>query len=1086
MANNAQPGFRLSPQQRRLWTLEQISGGCRFTVEAAIEISGPVVPSRLRSALCAVVDRHEILRTDFSLPTGLRVPLQYIKDKARVEWRESVAIDRPEDWRDLLIGRRVEERSHHVRAELVSKTKMEHVLLLGISALRADTTSIGLLVRELANAYVDEEEQTREEAIQYADLAEIFNELLESGESETGRQYWRRHTAANSSPQFHFIDEPGESLIREPGCLVSSVPVDLASRIDRLADEYQASIEAFLLACWQTLLWRLSGKADISIAVADNGRRSAETAGAIGPITRYLPHTCVLDGEHTFVELLNQTQQMLGDFAEWQEYFDPCLLQGEDQGCFLKIAFDFEKVADVHTSEEITFYVAQLNSRIEPFEIRLSAIQHADELVIQIHYDAGLVCHSEAQRLVEQLLELIRSAVNRPETRPGELDFLPESEHRGILGEIREAAAVDLPRLCVHEIFERQAARTPDSPAVAFEGRRLTYQDLNNRANQIAHMLRRLGAAPDMLIALYLDRSLDSIPALLGILKAGAAYVPLDPSSPKARLASQIEGARVRILITKAELLDELPGFDGQTLCLDKDSVTIDEQPVTDPQTCARPQHAAYVIFTSGSTGLPKGVTTTHEGLSNYACFISGILYDSQARAAEGLHFASVTTIAADLGNTAIFPSLISGGCLHLISRDTATDLERFSQYCSQNPIDVLKIVPSHLGALLSAGEGCRILPRKYLVLGGEPFPAGLFRLLSEVPRTCEIINHYGPTETTVGSIVFRTGDRTIRRGAAATVPIGRPIANTEAYVLDESMKLVPRGVPGELYLGGVGLARGYANLPDHTAERFLPNPFAGTGSSRIYRTGDLVRVLSDGSLEFLSRIDQQVKIRGFRIELGEIEAALNDFSGVNDSAVLALEEATGEKRLVAFVVSNLENAPLIRQLRAHLKERLPEYMIPSAFFVLPALPLTLNGKLDHGGLASLGKSRPDTDGAFCPARTREEKMLARIWAEALNLEKVGIYDNFFELGGDSIVSIQIAARARKAGLKLTPLQLFRLPTIAQLCLMTGESQGNHDNSPGETSLTDQRQGKSGEFPLADLDSEQLDRAIGAAQTAWN
>jgi amino acid adenylation domain-containing protein len=457
--------------------------------------------------------------------------------------------------------------------------------------------------------------------------------------------------------------------------------------------------------------------------------------------------------------------------------------------------------------------------------------------------------------------------------------------------------AADYPKLCLQEWFEAQAARTPARPALRFGERVLSYRELNERANQLAHYLRRHGVGPDSLVGLAVERSAEMIVSLLAILKAGGAYVPLNPDNPKPRLAQQLQG--VVALVAQQSMLPQLPPFSGLLLCLDGDPQPWTDQPRSNPEITTTPENLVYVIYTSGSTGVPKGVAVRHRNLVNYTHFITRLLELQQHP--EGLQFATVSTLAADLGNTCIYPALVSGGCLHVIAYDVATDAQRLARYAETFPLDVLKIVPSHLAALLDSSEPSRLLPRRYLLTGGEALTRPLVDKLSASGAACELINHYGPTETTVGSLTLRM--RAYKNSASDTIPIGRPIANTQVYILDPHQQPVPAGVIGELYIAGDGVTAGYLNQPDTTAERFLPNPFASPAAAPMYRTGDLARYRSDGLVEFLGRSDDQVKIRGFRIELGEIESVLAQHAAVKQAVVLARPDPRGDKRLVAYVV---------------------------------------------------------------------------------------------------------------------------------------------------------------------------------------
>jgi amino acid adenylation domain-containing protein/non-ribosomal peptide synthase protein (TIGR01720 family) len=567
--------------------------------------------------------------------------------------------------------------------------------------------------------------------------------------------------------------------------------------------------------------------------------------------------------------------------------------------------------------------------------------------------------------------------------------------------------------------------------AVECEGEALTYAELNARANQLAHFLRRQGVSPDVKVGLFVERSEKMILGLLSILKAGGAYVPLNVEYPKERLAEQLADSQSPVVLTQSGLLDRLPDFGGRALCLDRDERLWEDEPATNPPRVTEPDHLAYVIYTSGSTGKPKGVAVTHRNLVNYTTFICRKLRTSAHP--EGLSFATVSTLAADLGNTSIFPSLMSGGRLHVISYRVATDSALFAAYMSEHAVDVLKIVPSHLSALLTTPEPSKIFPREFLILGGEALSYGLVNRIYEHAGGCRVINHYGPTETTVGALTYSLDEHRDAFGATATAPVGRAIANARAYVLDSRGEPAPVGVAGELYIGGDGVARGYLNKPGQTAERFTPDPFSAEPGARLYKTGDLARYLPGGEIEFVGRADYQVKIRGFRVELGEIEWALREHASVREAVVAAAVDERGHVRLVAYVVGARGRAVSVEELRTHLGEKLPEHMIPGAFVRLDSLPLTPNGKIDRRALPEPEQAAAQSARAYVAPRDGAEKVLAEIWGQVLGIPRVGAHDNFFELGGDSIISIQIIARANQAGLRLTPKLIFQHQTIAEL-----------------------------------------------------
>jgi amino acid adenylation domain-containing protein len=638
-------------------------------------------------------------------------------------------------------------------------------------------------------------------------------------------------------------------------------------------------------------------------------------------------------------------------------------------------------------------------------------------------------------------LTLLEAAVAAPDTAVSRLPLLNSREREQILVDWNQTVA-EYPRTqCLHQGFEAQVERTPDRPAVRCGDQPLSYRELNQRSNRLAHYLRTLGVGPDSLVGLCLERSVEVMVAVLGILKAGGAYVPLNPDNPKPRLAQQLAGAVA--ILTEQKLLPQMPEFSGKTLCLDRDQQLWASQPDTNPQANTTPENLVYVIYTSGSTGAPKGVAVRHRNLVNYTHFLTQRL--ELQRYPEGLQFATVSTIGADLGNTCIYPALVSGGCLHVIAYEVSTDAQRLAAYAGIHPIDVLKIVPSHLAALLQAGETAQVLPRKYLITGGETLTPALVEKVQSLGAGCRILNHYGPTETTVGSLTLELGEEwNWQKCSAASIPIGRPIANTQVYILDSHLQPVPVGVIGELYIAGDGVTAGYLNQAELTAERFVANPFARDRQARMYRTGDLARYWPEGEVEFLGRGDDQVKIRGFRIELGEIEAVLARQAGIKQALVMAKEDGHGDKRLVAYVVGQRESSISAEELKTELRQQLPEYMIPAAIVPLAKLPLNANGKIDRQALPEPEQVQAK---AYVAPRNAVEETVAGIWAEVLHRDRISIDDNFFDLGGHSLLATQIVSRIREQlKVELAIRALFETPTISGLALVIEAAKKSGDS----------------------------------------
>ena len=578
---------------------------------------------------------------------------------------------------------------------------------------------------------------------------------------------------------------------------------------------------------------------------------------------------------------------------------------------------------------------------------------------------------------------------------------------------------------CLHGLIEAQARRTPDAHALAFEGARLTYGELERRANALAAHLARLGAGPEARVGLFVERSLEMVVGILAVLKAGAAYVPMDAAFPRERLAFMLSDAGVRLVLTQSALVSKLPSSDAALVCLDEfDWTNADGAP---GDTGVAPENLAYVIYTSGSTGQPKGVGIEHRNIAHYVRSVA-----ERLQLEPGMAHATVSTIAADLGNTVIFPALATGGCLHVVAQERVESRALFAEYLRENRIDVLKIVPSHLAALQSGGRPEEVMPARRLVLGGEASRLDWIERLRAAAPQCVIFNHYGPTETTVGVLTYRVGDE-LPRTPSRNLPLGRPLPGSRIHLLDEQGRAVAQGEKGEICIGGVQVARGYLNRPELTAGRFVRDPFSADPQARMYRTGDLGRLLPEGDLEFCGRGDHQVKVHGYRVELGEIEAALREDERVQDAVVLLRDE-----QLVAFVGSKpagpFVDPVNVSTLREQLKARLPLYMVPSVIVLLEKLPLSANGKLDRQALAALPVEARERTHDYVAPRTETERALAAIWGELLNIEEVGVGDDVFDLGAHSLLAMKALTRIRGAfGVNLVLRSLFEHPTVGRL-----------------------------------------------------
>jgi len=1042
MSQETSRRYRLSPQQRHLWVLQQADGDDPYRTQGVILIEGNIEKQKLLQAVEIVVDEIEILRTVFDRLPTMTLPFQLVSDsvKPRVSTHDLTGLEphRQEAEISKLLRQFKEQpfdfaKGPLLKLGLVELSRQKHVLLVEVSSLCMDERGLENLTRALSRAYsVQLNKESTDDPIQYADIAEWHNELLEAEERQTGRDYWRRRDwDALSELRLPFEPRQETDAKFRFDTVTASVEHETLAKVEALSRVSGTTTGVFLLACWYLLLGRLTGKSEVTIGAGLDGRKYEELEEAVGLLAKCVPIHCRLNSTESFAGVLAQVEAQVSEAYTWQEYFNWEQVDGLNSKAADSwprlFCFDFQEAFPSCKAGDITFTLRRIESCVDRFKIKLSCIPGAGGVLVRFQYDSNFYQVEDIERVAEEWLSLVNSAVAQPQSLIGELNVVSEAERRQLVVELNRTERKDFPRGCIHHLFEAHAADTPDRVAIVADEQQLTYGELNARANQLAHQLRRLGVAPDELVAICLDRSTEMLVAILGTIKAGGAYVPLDPAAPHDRLSYMLGDTRASVLITHERYLHLLSANEIPTICLDRDSKIIEQELRENLAEGAGPGNLVYVMYTSGSTGQPKGVAVEHRQLVNY---VNGIL--ERLALPSGSVFATVSTFTADLGNTSIFASLCSGGSLHVVTQELASNPEAFASYVHRHDIDCLKIVPAHLAALLTTSSWTNLLPGKRLVLGGEACGWELMDKLQTVMPPRAIINHYGPTETTVGVLTYDVEEATAAR-LSKTVPLGGPLSNSQVYLLDQHWRPVPTGVPGELYIGGEGVSRGYLRQPGATAEKFVPNPFSSEPGARLYRTADLARYLPDGNIEFLGRIDKQIKLHGYRIEPGEIEAALSEHPSVSENVVILREDTPGQKRLVAYIVA-AQSPPATSELREFLLHKLPDYMIPAAFVMLDKLPLTANGKIDRAALPVPEQAKSGK--AFVAPRTENERLLAGIWSKVLRLKQVSVNDNFFALGGDSILSIQIIARTNQAGRRLTPRQLFQHQTIAELALV--------------------------------------------------
>jgi amino acid adenylation domain-containing protein len=1042
----------LSFSQQRLWFLDRLTAGSPlYNIPAAMRLEGPLNPAVLSRALSEVARRHEALRTTFPAVDG--EPVQVIHPPSTLSLPVLDLSALPAGARELEAARRISEEATRpfdlaagplLRTILLRRDSCEHILVLTAHHIVTDGWSTGVFARELSILYPaflrGEGSPLPELAIQYVDFSAWQRRWL-SGERLARRlAVWRTRLAGAPAA----IDLPTDRLRPAIQTFRSGrVPVRLsmARGLRDLAHGAGATVFMALLAGFQTLLSRYSGQHDVVVGTPIAGRERRELEELIGVFINSLPLRGDLKGTPSFRELLERSR----DTA-----LEAYSLQGLP---FEKLVEELRPARDLARSPLFQVMLMLQNAPIEPlalpdlhlewvaaesgttkFELTLSLAEVGDLLLGNLEYNADLFDRVTAERLAAHLGTQLAAAVASPEARVDELPLLTGGEHAQLLREWNDTAA-PLPETCVHELFAAQAARTPETVAVAApDGRSLTYRELDHRAEVLARQLRSLGVGPETRVALALNRSVEMVFAVLGILKAGGAYVPIDLSHPAKRMAFVMEDCGADVLITHRGL-DRL---DQRVKVLHVEDVEDAESQA--PPTPVRaggaesPDNLAYVLYTSGSTGTPKGVMVPHGSLTNY------LLWALRTYpVADGRGMPVLSPLGFDLTVTSLFLPLLAGRTAFLLPEEPGVD--SLAAAFAEGGFGLVKLTPTHLDLLAERLPSERAADASAaLVLGGEALTGGQLRLWTEHAAGTRVINEYGPTEATVGCCVHEQAAGDL---SAGTVPIGRPIANARLHLLDRGLQPVPAGVSGEIYIAGASLARGYAGRPALTAERFVPDPLAAEPGARLYRTGDLSRRRADGVLEFLGRIDHQLKIRGHRIEPGEVEAVLCRHPSVAQAAVATWGHIGGDRRLGAWIVPAGGVQPDPAELRAHLRAVLPEPMVPSAWTVLPALPLTANGKLDR---AALPAPVPAAAAAYEEPLTAGERVIAEVWRDLLGIERIGRHENFFDLGGHSLLMARVQSRLRdRLGREIGIVDLFSYPTVASVASWLSQSESATD-----------------------------------------
>jgi amino acid adenylation domain-containing protein/non-ribosomal peptide synthase protein (TIGR01720 family) len=1069
----------LSFAQQRLWFLDQLEpGGVSYNVGAAVRLTGALDAEALRRSLREVVNRHEALRTTF-VETGGQSRQQVASEvEVPFEFQDLGLLPVAEREAETRRGAAAEMRRPFdlargplLRLKLLRLAADEHVMVVTMHHIISDGWSSGVLIRELAALYEAYSAGAKSPLaplpVQYADYA-LWQRRLLTGEALAGElTYWRERLAGAPTVLELPTDRPRPPVFAHRGARHHfALGPELVRALTALGRQEGATLFMTLLAAYQTLLSRHSGQEDISVGSPIAGRTQVETEGLIGYFANTLVLRTDLSGDPTFRELLGRVRETsLGAYAHQDVPFEMLVERLQPERSLSHTPL-FQAALTLQSSPAEPLHVRglalaplEVESGTAKFDLLLTLEGEGESLRCFFEYNTDIFDGETIARMAGHFRTLLEGVVASPDDLVTRLPLLTDAERERLLSEWagRETYARGE---SLHRLFERQAARTPDATAVTYEDERLSYAELNTRANVLARRLRGAGVADGTVVGVLLERSAEMVVGLLAVLKAGGAYLPLNPSDPPERLAFMLEDAGCPVVLTRSgqAVPPPPPAGDSHRLIFVDEDDHAEGHAADNLDEAAGGDHLAYVIYTSGSTGQPKGVQVTHD---NAARLFAAT--DHWFRFGPEDVWTLFHSYTFDFSVWEMWGALLYGGRLVVAPYWVSRSPESFYELVCRERVTVLNQTPSAFRQFIEAERAAPSDLRpslRYVVFGGEALdPRSLKPWVERHGDTRpQLVNMYGITETTVHVTYRPLAAADIE--AAAVSPIGGPIPDLQVYVLDRHLQPVPFGVRGEMYVGGDGLARGYLGRPALTAERFIAHPFSKEPGARLYRTGDLARQRADGTLEYLGRADNQVKVRGFRIELGEIEAALASHPAVGAAVVLAPEEPGGARRLVAYVVAAPgAPAPTSGELQGFLKERLPDYMAPHACVTLDALPLTTNGKIDRKALLALDRAPGAADGeGFVPARTPAEKILAAVWAEVLRVERVGANDNFFELGGDSILSIQIVSKARQAGLRVTPKQLFQHQTVAALAAEAeaDTSTGAHEDeaSTGPVPLT--------------------------------
>jgi amino acid adenylation domain-containing protein len=1044
----------LSFAQERIWFLQQLEPSMMsYNSQATLRFRGQLDIAALERSLKTMVERHEIFRTTFASIDGK--PRQFIHPTLSIQFPVIDLVTIPIDEREAMAQQLIKAEFQIpfdltqlplIRWKLLRLSGQEYILVHVEHHLLHDGWSFNVLIREILELYqafaAGQPSPLPELPIQFADFAVWQRQWMQGAIAETQLNYWKRKLIANPPLLSLPFDRPRPAVQRFRGAAQRvKLSAQLYEALKTFSHQEGATLFMVMLAAFLTLLYRYSGQEDLSIGSGIANRRWRETENLIGMIINTIVLRADAAGNPSFLEFLSRIRELtLEAYAHQDIPFDKVVeaLQPErdlSRNPLFQVIFGFHDAplpALKLPGLELELHEG-LNNQSAKFDLSVIVIPYPEqrvglnqevrpeEITLVWEYNTDLFDASTITRMIGHYQTLLQAIVLYPTYSLNDLPLLTLAEQRQLLIEWNDTA-LDVQSDYIHHLVEVQAQRNPEAAAIVYGSQQLSYQELNQRANQLAHYLQKSGVGVEVVVGICLERSPELVIGLLSILKAGGVYLPLDPDYPPQRCALMLATAQATLLLTTSTLATRFAEQPVHSICVDTEQASITAQPTTKPTSALEPTNLAYIIYTSGSTGTPKGVQIPHCGLSNLVSW-----HQQTFKLTSSDRATQLASVSFDAFGWEIWPYLATGATVYIVEDEIRTAPLQLRDWLVEHEITI-SFLPTPLAESLLDEEWLAQLALRTLLIGGDTL-----RRVPAKPLPFPLVNNYGPTENTV---VATSGVISTAQQEPGKPHIGCPIANTHVYVLDQQMQPVPIGVAGELYIGGAGLARGYQGRPDLTAERFLPNPFINQPGARLYKTGDIVRYRADGKLDFLGRNDQQIKIRGFRIELGEIEIALCQHPAIKEAVVIPHESGSGNKRLIAYIVLAPEQQLEQAELHPFLRARLPEYMLPTLFIRLDALPLLPNGKIDRQALPSPDEHEKAPEKAYVAPRSPLEETLAHIWEQVLGVERVGIYDNFFEVGGHSLLATQVISRVRDVlQTELAVRHLFEAPTVAGLAM---------------------------------------------------